>query len=252
MDRVHIGTMGWSYNFWVNNFYLAGTKPTEYLTEYSKHFDTVEIDNTFYRIPNEATVEKWNTQTPNSFLFSAKFPQVITHRKMLQNCENETKLFLERISTLQNKLGTLLLQFPPTFGPEKISLLADFLPRLPKKFRYAVEIRNEKTLNENLYAILTENNVALTATSMMPIPGNSQFTADFAYIRWEGDRRAVDGTLGKVEIDRTDDIHEWADSIRNLLDKTNQVFGYFSKYYSGHPPTDVKTLLEALEKAEKH
>ena len=248
MDRIHVGTMGWSYSFWVGNFYPEGTRPNEYLREYSKIFDTVEIDNTFYRIPSQTSLEKWNTQTPAGFLFSAKFPQIITHRKMLQDCESEVQLFLERISTLQNKLGPLLLQFPPSFGPEKISLLTDFLSRLPKKYKYAVEVRNKKMFNEKLYSVLRENSVALTLTPILSVPETEQATTDFAYIRWEGDRRTVNGTLGKVEVDRTDDIRGWANSIIGLLEKTTQVFGYFSKYYSGHPPTDVKMLLESLKK----
>jgi uncharacterized protein YecE (DUF72 family) len=89
----------------------------------------------------------------------------------------------------------------------------------------------------------------LTLTSILSVPEIEQTTADFAYIRWEGDRRTVNGTLGKVEVDRTDDIHGWANPIVELLKKTTQVFGYFSKYYSGHPPTDVKMLLESIKKA---
>ena len=248
MDRVHVGTMGWSYNFWAGNFYPEGAKPSEYLGEYSKIFDTVEIDNTFYRIPSQTSLEKWNTQTPAGFVFSAKFPQIITHRKMLQDCESEVQLFLERISALQNKLGPLLLQFPPSFGPEKTFLLRDFLSRLPQKYKYAVEVRNKKMLNEKLYSVLRDHSIALTLTPILLVPETEQITADFSYIRWEGDRRAVNGTLGKIEVDRTNDIHGWANSIIKLLEKTTQVFGYFSKYYSGHPPTDVKMLLESLKK----
>ena len=250
MHRIHVGTMGWSYDFWVGNFYPEGTKSNEYLTEYSKHFDTVEIDNTFYRIPSETSLGKWNMQTPAGFLFSAKFPQIITHRKMLQNCENEVQLFLERVSTLQNKLGPLLLQFPPTFGPEKISLLADFLSRLPKKYMYAVEVRNKKLLNEKLYTILKQNNVALTLSTNPSVPQTKQITSNFAYIRWEGNRKKVNGTLGRVEVDMTSDIRGWANSIIKLLDKTTQVFGYFSKYYSGYPPTDVRMLLGITQQSQ--
>ena len=111
MEKIHVGTMGWSYPFWVGNFYPNGTKSAEYLTEYSKHFDTVEIDNTFYRIPNEISLDRWKKQTPDGFLFSAKFPQIITHRKMLKDCEKETEFFIKSVSTLQNKLGLLLLHF---------------------------------------------------------------------------------------------------------------------------------------------
>jgi uncharacterized protein YecE (DUF72 family) len=248
MDRVHVGTMGWSYNFWAGNFYPEGAKPSEYLGEYSKILDTVEIDNTFYRIPSQTSLDKWNTHTPAGFLFSAKFPQIITHRKMLQDCESEVELFLERISTLKNKLGPLLLQFPPSFGPEKILLLKDFLSKLPPKYKYAVEVRNKKMLNEKLYSVLRDHSIALTLTPILPVPETEQITTDFAYIRWEGDRRVVNGTLGKIEVDRSNDIHGWANSITRLLEKTTQVFGYFSKYYSGHPPTDVKMLLESLQK----
>lgn len=246
MDKIHIGTMGWSYPFWVQNFYPKGAKSSEYLIEYSKHFDTVEIDSTFYRIPSKISFEKWRAQTPVGFLFSAKFPQIITHNKMLKDCEKESEFFIERISTLQNKLGPLLLQFPPTFGPEKITLLKDFLPNLPEKSRYAVEVRNRKLLDDTLYSVLRDNRIALALTVGHFIPETEQITADFVYIRWEGDRSKVNGTLGKVEIDKTDEIRGWAAKIDKLLDKTKEVFGYFSKYYSGHPPTDAEKLIDFL------
>jgi uncharacterized protein YecE (DUF72 family) len=246
MDKIHIGTMGWSYPFWVGNFYPNGVKSSEYLTEYSKHFDTVEIDNTFYRIPNEISFERWKRQTPDGFLFSAKFPQIITHKKMLKDCKKESEFFIKSVSILQNKLGPLLLQFPPTFGPEKITILKDFLVNLPKKCRYAVEVRNRKLLDDRLYSILRDNQTALTLTVGHFIPETEQITADFVYIRWEGDRSKVNGTLGKVEVDKTDEIKSWAGKIDELLKKTKEVFGYFSKYYSGHPPSDVRQLIESL------
>ena len=89
--KVHIGTMGWSYNFWTGNFYPKDLAPENFLSEYAKHFDTVEVDNTFYRIPSKDTVEKWRDQTPPNFLFSAKFPRRITHEKMLRDCEEIVK-----------------------------------------------------------------------------------------------------------------------------------------------------------------
>jgi uncharacterized protein YecE (DUF72 family) len=83
IGKAHIGTMGWSYEFWVGEFYPQGLKPKEFLAEYTKHFDSVELDNTFYRIPSASTVKAWGEQTPEGFLFSAKFPRVVTHVKML-------------------------------------------------------------------------------------------------------------------------------------------------------------------------
>ena len=244
MNRVHVGTMGWSYGFWIGNFYHRGLRPSEFLAEYSKHFGTVEVNNTFYRVPSESTLLKWKEQTPKDFLFSAKFPQVITHRKMLKDCEPETQFFIERISVLQEKVGPLLLQLPPVFGQKEAILLGDFLTRLPKKFRYAVEVRNKKLLGDTLYSLLKENRVALAINCLMP--ETEQITTDFTYIRWEGDRRKVNGTLGRVEVDKTDDIKEWAAKISKFLAETKEVFGYFSKYYSGHPPTDAGQLVKSL------
>jgi uncharacterized protein YecE (DUF72 family) len=244
MKNVHVGTMGWSYGFWVGNFYPRGLRSSEFLVEYSKHFETVEVNNTFYRVPSENTLFRWREQTPKGFLFSAKFPQVITHRKMLKDCEPETQFFIERITVLQEKVGPLLLQFPPAFGPEEATLLGDFLKRLPKKYRYAVEVRNKKLLDDKLFSLLKENGAALAINPLMP--ETEHITTDFAYIRWEGDRRKVNGALGKVEADRTDDIKKWTTKINKFRAETKEVFGYFSKYYSGHPPTDARQLIESL------
>lgn len=247
MDRVHIGTMGWSYNFWVGNFYPKETKSTQFLTEYSKHFDTVEIDNTFYRVPSKSSLEKWKEQTPADFVFSAKFPQIITHRKMLKDCEQDVKFFIERISVVENKLGPLLLQLPPAFGGKQIILLKDFLPKLPKSHRYAVEIRNSQLLNSELFAILRQNEIALAVVASPFMPEINELTARFVYVRWEGDRKKVNGTLGKTEVDRADETKMWAEKIKTFLGEANEVFGYFSKYYSGNPSSDAKQLVESLK-----
>jgi len=247
MDKIHIGTMGWSYDFWIGNFYSPATDASDYLTEYAEHFDTVEVDNTFYRIPSESTVKRWFDQTPVGFVFSLKFPRIITHVKMLQNCEQETSVFIKRVSSLGDKLGPLLLQFPPSFKKSQLPLLEDFLANLPQKHRVAVEVRNRELLNDDFYSILKQNKIALAWTEGPFIPTTDVTTADFLYIRWEGDRRKVNGLLGKVEIDRAYEIKKWADRIGQLLDKSMEIFGYFSKYYSGHPPTDAKQMLKLLQ-----
>ena len=246
MAKVHIGTMGWSYDFWTGNFYPKDLLPQNFLSEYAKHFHTVEVDNTFYRIPSKDTVANWRDQTPADFLFSVKFPRRITHEKMLRNCEDIVRVFLERVSLLQDKLGPLLLQFPYAFKLEHIDLLRDFLPALPKTRHFVVEVRNKKLLDEELYSLLRANGVALALVEHPFMPKTDAITADFTYVRLEGDRRKVNGALGKVEIDRTNDIKTWAERIRKFLDLQTELFVYFSKYFSGHPPTDARQLLELL------
>lgn len=246
MTKAHIGTMGWSYNFWRGSFYGDTTKSEDFLREYSKHFDTVEVDNTFYRVPSTQMITKWRLQTPKGFLFSAKFPRTITHVKMLKNCESEVNWFIQSISEWKEKLGVLLLQFPPTFSDEHLPLLQDFLASLPKRFSYAVEVRNGELLGSDLPRILRDQNVALTIIEHPFIPRSEELTANFAYLRWEGDRRKVAGTLGRVEVDMTENIKAWAGRIMDLLRQNVEVFGYFSKFYSGHPPADAKKLVDVL------
>jgi uncharacterized protein YecE (DUF72 family) len=249
MNWIHVGSMGWSYDFWKGNFYPKNLASKEFLAYYSKQFDTVEVDGTFYRIPSEKTVLDWKQQTPNGFIFSLKFPQIITHVKMLRNCEEETRVFLEHAELLEEKLGPLLLQFPPAFRDDDMSLLREFLKSLPKRHRCVVEVRNKKLLTDSLYGLLRDNNVALAWVESPSIPCVSEATSNFVYVRWEGDRKKINGTLGQTEIDKTRDITLWAHKLKPFVERKMEVFGYFSKYYSGFPPSDIHALWESIKLA---
>jgi uncharacterized protein YecE (DUF72 family) len=197
-----LGTIGWSYNFWKDNFYPKKTASKDYLAYYSQQFNTVEVDSTFYRIPTQPTVINWKQQTPQNFLFSLKFPQLITHIRMLKDCQYETDVFLNTVSLLGEKLGALLLQFPPNFGAEYFPDLEVYLQKLPKQHRYVVEVRNKSLLTPEFFSILRANKVALAWADSPLMVQISEVTADFLYIRWEGDRKKVNGTLGKIEAER--------------------------------------------------
>jgi uncharacterized protein YecE (DUF72 family) len=250
MRKIHVGTMGWSYSFWKENFYPKNLASRDFLAYYATQFNTVEVDSTFYRIPRKQSVVDWKEQTPSEFLFSLKFPRMITHVKMLKDCQDEATVFLDRVGLLQEKLGPLLLQFPYSFGNEHVPLLREFLEILPKQYRYAVEVRNRKLLNDSFYSILRDSNAVLAWADSPLMPLINEVTSDFIYIRWEGDRRRVSGTLGRIEIDRATHIKVWADRIKHFLGNQIGVFGYFSKYYSGYPPSDVRELLRLAKVAE--
>lgn len=247
MGKLYLGTIGWSYDFWKGNFYPNKTPSKKYLPYYATRFNTVEVDSTFYRIPAEQTVVNWKQQTPDGFLFSLKFPQVITHVKMLKDCQNETNLFLERANLLGTKLGPLLLQFPPSFRAEHFPDLEAFLRKLPTQHRYVVEVRSKDWLNQTYYSLLTAYNVAAAWVDSPIMPQNNQVTTDFLYIRWEGDRQKVNGTIGKIEANKKEELATWADKIKPFLNNQVDVFGYFGKYYSGHPPSDIEKLQTELQ-----
>ncbi len=245
MENLHLGTIGWSYNFWKGKFYPKKTPAKDYLAYYATQFNTVEVDSTFYRIPTQQTVTNWKQQTPEDFLFSLKFPQLITHVKMLKDCKYETDVFLDRVNLLGKKLGPLLLQFPPNFGVEHMPDLANFLRLLPEKDHYAVEIRNKSWLNQEFYSILKDRQVTLAWADSSLMSDIREVTTDFLYVRWEGDRKKVNGTLGEIEADRTGDLKLEAERIKPFLSKI-AVFGYFGKYFSGYPPSDIVSIKSSL------
>ncbi len=242
--------MGWSYRFWKENFYPREVPAKDFLAFYARHYNTVEVDSTFYRIPRVQVIEEWKSKTHDDFAFSLKFPQMITHLKMLKDCQEETRVFLDRVNLLGEKMGVLLLQFPPKFGKQHLSFLREYLRMLPETNRYAVEVRNKSLLNDDVYALLREHTVALAWVDTPKMPLINEVTADFVYIRWEGDRKTVTGTLGKTEINQKETIRTWAAMLKPLVTKGTEVFGYFSKYFSGYPPGDAKALMEVIAKSE--
>jgi uncharacterized protein YecE (DUF72 family) len=247
MSRLHLGTIGWSYNFWKPMFYPKKTASKDYLAYYSSRFGTVEVDSTFYRIPTAEAVTNWKKQTPEGFLFSLKFPQMITHIKMLKDTQRETDSFLERMKLLEEKLGVLLLQFPPNFQAKRFPDLEAYLAKLPKEFRYVVEVRHESWLKEEFYALLRSYGVALAWAETPVMHSINQQTGLFLYMRWEGDRAKINGTLGKIEADKKADLQQWVEKLKPYMDKGIEVFGYFAKYYSGYPPSDIEYLQGILE-----
>ncbi|HSV50393.1 MAG TPA: DUF72 domain-containing protein, partial [Candidatus Acidoferrales bacterium] len=192
-----------------------------------------------------STVENWRLQVPEDFVFALKFPQLITHVKALKDCERETAAFLGRAELLGSKLGPLLLQFPPNFASSHMPELADYLVKLSKEHRYVVEVRNKSWLTPEFYSLLRDNGVALAGTEK-PLTSQLEVTADFLYMRWEGDRKTVNGLKGEIEVEKTGDLQVWAERLKPYVDRGVEVFGYFGKYFSGLPPSDAQTLHNIL------
>jgi uncharacterized protein YecE (DUF72 family) len=202
---IILGTSSFTATGWSGSFYPKGLKPADYLSYYAQHFDTVEIDSTFYAIPNVSVVRSWDAKTPQGFLFAAKVPQEITHEKVLKNCDEEFKTFLTTMETLGEKLGPLLFQFGK-FDKYAFKSLDDFLARLipfvkklPKEHKFAVEIRNRDWLVPKFADVLREHGVALTLIDpgWMPRPWEMKdkfdlITSDFTYVRWLGGPKRIE------------------------------------------------------------
>ena len=244
MKTAYIGAMGWSYKQWHGKLYPQELKLSEYLQEYSKHFNSVELNNTFYRIPSIKTVENWRKQTPLGFTFAAKFPRSISHSRTIGMDDEKLGVFLRNIGYLQEKLGPLLLQLPPNLQ-EKREELEAFLSKLPDQHRYAVEFRHKTWFIPEVYEVLSRYEVALVIVDPPWLPVTDEITSDFTYIRWQGDRKKVTGERGVVEVDQNDNTKEWGRKIGKLLESID-VYGYFSKHYSGYPPQDIEDLMSLV------
>lgn len=260
---ILLGTSAFTADGWEGTFYPAGMRPAEYLTHYATRFRTVEVDSTFYGTPPATRVRSWYERTPADFVFAAKVPQVITHEKVLVDCDEEFWEFVNTMEVLGEKLGPLLLQFgyfaPNIFknGTEFLSRLASFLKKLPKEHRFAVEIRNKSWLDEKFADLLRENNVALALIdqSWMPRPWEMKtkfdlVTADFAYVRWLGDRKGVETvtkTWDKTVVDRQPDLLQWVKIFRDLVKRDLKVYAYANNHYAGNGPGTVRLFWELFD-----
>ncbi len=228
-----IGTSGWSYKEWEGVFYP--NSKTSKLSFYSKVFDTVEIDSTFYAFPSRGLPIGWTKFTPESFVFAAKLPQAITHEKKLEvkkGAREDLFRFLELMGPLiaSKKLGPVLVQLPPSFSfGTDFDRLKGFLAVIPEDVRFAVEFRNRSWLREEVWSALRKRNVANVIVDEPLLPPDTMVTADFAFIRWHGQGRRpwynyryTDGELSG-----------WAPKVKDVASRVKKTYGYFNNHFRG-------------------
>jgi uncharacterized protein YecE (DUF72 family) len=230
--RVLVGTSGYNYPEWRGSFYPEKFSTDRMLAYYAERFPTVEINYTFYRMPNEKLLSGWAAGTPENFSFTLKAPRRITHDSKLQRCEDLVHGFCRTAATLGAKLATLLFQLPPTFKKDP-AVLSAFVELLPDETRAAFEFRHPSWFDGEVYDILRGRNVALCIADSEKITTPLELTADYAYFRLrdEGYQPA--------------DIERWAQTIRGL-DKTTTTYVYFKHEEQGKGPEFGQMLMELL------
>ena len=260
MASLYIGTSAFTAAGWEGSFYPKGTKPSDFLRYYAQHFNSVEVDSTFYRIPSGTTVQGWANKTPNGFVFAAKVPQLITHEKVLADCDTEFKQFVVVMELLGDKLGPLLLQFGyfnklAFFGVNDfLARLRPFLKKLPRDHKFAIEIRNRHWLVPQFVETLGEHGVALALIDQSWMLRPSAFfekfdpiTADFTYVRWLGDRKGIEEqtkTWDKTILDREAEIAEWVQILKRVVARGIKALAYANNHYAGHGPATVELFWE--------
>ena len=240
MARYFIGTSGWHYDDWRGRFYPEGLSRAKWLEFYCRQFPTVELNNSFYRLPTERAFTRWYESTPVDFTFAVKVSRFITHIKRLRDSEEAEKNFIGRAKILGNKLGPILYQLPPNLRRDD-SLLESFLSSLPQGIRHVIEFRHESWLDEEVFNILRRYNAGLCVFDMPGFTCPPLATADFAYLRFHGSEALFSSCYTDEE------LAEWADKITNMAVKLEAVYIYFNNDVSGFAVENAVTLRSYLE-----
>ncbi|MCX7912022.1 MAG: DUF72 domain-containing protein [Dehalococcoidales bacterium] len=241
MVRYYIGTSGWHYDDWTGCFYPENLPKSRWLEFYARHFPTVELNNTFYRLPAENTFRKWYESSPVGFLFAVKVSRYITHIRRLKNCRQEISNFMSRAVVLREKLGVLLYQLPPGLHRDN-SRLEEFLGFLPQGFRHAIEFRHHSWFHEETYALLRRHKVALCIFDMPGFTSPTAITADFGYVRFHGGESLYSSRYTEEAMKR------WAETIAGLGESLDTIYIYFNNDVAGYAVENAMMLRRYLEK----
>jgi len=237
-DKVRVGCSGWSYKDWVGGFYPVEIPASEYLRYYSKFFDCVEIDSSFYRIPSPFMIEQWKNNTPDGFLFSPKLPKKITHDKKLVDFEGNLAYFYGVVGKLGKKLGPIVVQLPPSIKlATHQKVVEKFVSSLDSNFEHAIEFRHESWFTPEVYRLLEKNNVAMAWSLNQYLETPAQVTSKFAYLRMVGERDITE--FSGIQKDRSREMEAWAEKLQENLDSLDQAFIFFNNHFAGFGPESV-------------
>ncbi len=230
---IWIGTSGYNYPEWKGSFYPSDLPAANMLPYYASRFPTVEINYTFYRMPNEKLVSGWAAQTPSPYKLTLKAPRRITHDSRLKNCGELATAFCRVAGTLEEKLGALLFQLPPN-SKKDLAVFDAFLADLPPKVCAAFEFRHASWLDEEIFERLRRRNLALCVADSEKMSTPVRVTADYAYFRLRDEGYTPDA------------VKRWADTIARETASCRDVFVYFKHEESGKGPELARLLMQSL------
>ncbi len=235
---IRIGTSGWIYRHWRKVFYPERLPQREWLEFYQAHFDTVEINFTFYRLPPVETFESWRRRAGPDFHYAVKGSRFITHLKRLSEPREHVGLFFERLRALGDRAGPVLWQLPPDFERDD-ERLAAFLSTLPRSHRHAVEFRHQSWLVEEVFELLGRHEVALCIPDSPRSPRALRLTAGWTYLRFH--QGATHGDYTEEEIDA------WGERIRDFQRQGAAVWAYFNNDVHGYAIKNARQLRARLQ-----
>ena len=238
--KARVGCSGWQYRHWRGEFYPAGLPQTQWFEYYAARFDTVEINNSFYRLPERATFVAWARRAPLRFEFAVKASRFLTHMKKLKDPEEPLDRLFTRMRGLGARLGPVLYQLPPNFKRD-VERLRAFVALLPRDARHVMEFRDPSWYSADIFDLLDRGGVALCLHDM---PGSSTGplrVGPFVYIRFHGSGARYGGGYSRERLE------SWAEWLREQRRAGADVYAYFNNDIGGHAPRDAVTLRSCLD-----
>lgn len=230
--KWRLGTMGWTDPDWVDSFYPRDLEQGRWLAFYARHFDTVEIDSTFYAIPSAGRLRRWAELVPEHFRFTLKTPRLITHELPLERAVEPMRAFVEVVRELGSKLGVVLMQFPPSFGPQQQRGLVPLLEVLPGDITFAVEFRHPGWWTDATLQLLRERGVTWTAGDYDDQPLPMLLSSDQLYVRWIGTHERF-GSHVHEQQDRSERLEWWRARLERVAGQVHTVWGMFNNDFAG-------------------
>jgi uncharacterized protein YecE (DUF72 family) len=238
--KYYVGCSGWHYEHWRGLYYPKDLPKPKWLSFYAQQFDTVELNNSFYRLPSEQAFGTWRESTPDNFVFAVKVSRFITHIKRLRNLGSAVENFLSRAAFLKGKLGPLLYQLPPSMRRND-ELLEDLLSTLPSEYQQVIEFRHESWIDEKVFDILRRHNVGLCVFDMPGFSCPLVATGDFAYVRFHGSEGLYSSRYSDEELTR------WARRIAGLGRSIKASYIYFNNDAEAFAVGNAVTLRNLLK-----
>jgi len=233
----YLGTSGWSYAGWRERFYPEGLPQREWLPFYSQHFNTVEINMTFYRYPKPQTLKGWLNKVPEEFKFTLKANRQITHLKRIKNVKGEIRYFYILADSLRPKLGCILFQLPPSLTLD-LDLLEEFLQTLSPRYKNVIEFRHESWYTDEVYYLLKSFNVIFCTVSSTKVPKTAVKTAESCYFRFHG------LTGGYRHSYSEEELTNWAELIKST--QAEECYVYFNNDYKAYAVQNCQMLKRLL------
>jgi uncharacterized protein YecE (DUF72 family) len=233
---IRIGTSGFHYQHWIGPFYPPKTPASRMLDHYVRHFDTVELNNSFYRLPAPEAFDGWRETTPTNFVFAVKASRFLTHNKKLKDPENALDNLLPRAARLGKKLGPILFQLPPSWHVN-VERLENLLAVVPRDLRYAFEFRDLSWITAQVSQVLSRFNAAFCIYELAGYQSPLHVTSDFTYVRLHGP------AAGKYQGSYNDDrLRAWAHQIEVWAKKLKAIYFYFDNDQAGYAAHNALTL----------